>query len=879
MKPFFKIRNILLFIIAVTIVYNIARSERIFTAKDIQPLSTSRVVTSIQFVDFMFIPDGVDSVIAYNEDAGSQFCRIAFHNLAGDILSHNNFFGYYITRDMGSASTSYFYADTSNKSLYSIISKNGSEAYLVRSYKDERNDYRSAITHFYTHPVYESLRDSFCIKNQTKFYAFEIMPMMQDSIRVDHYRDGRRIAISKNIDEKIDYRFPPYEPFHPYLYEIADKVSKATGKAFSAQDIHWIYNFFARNKRFETMFFSKPNYPELGFCPAEVVARVDGNHDGYKDLLIYMKGYRWVNARLICFDEKNQKLVWIREVTPCDHVKMFKIYDIDNDHQDEILFSTGASYDAPDLDYYDKWDSTGVPLYSYFRILNAEGTDKIINSRKIEFVHKKAFSIPFFIYLKEKNKVVLALLSNDSDPNYIYTIDLRTNRIDTIKYVYQQARFFHDDGKTITLLSGNRDSNGAAFIKKQVFSHDLDLIQEKTIETDKHFSVLHQEPVTFFGKPHFITPYGIYDFDLDEVYRFKNPIGKFLKKNNGIIFVPTDPDMRKETNLVHIKFSQAYSPDRWALYLLFFWIFLLGVYYLVKYIVFQPINTGANSYIELYSVFNKMFFWIPQGNIRKVFKIPNHLSYTKETFLKLLHDLGGKPEPFLRRRFFGTRYEVYEIPSKDEWIIIQRIAHDIKNRMLSIGMNVENLEECLPNCPKAKDHRFLDSLKDDIEGVSEIAVKLSRFSQLERLQTEPVEMEPFLKRWLDRYLNHPKMSVVKTEFQLPGVKTMLDIKLFEMVLCNLLDNALEAIVENQWIRIEACRENDEALIRISNPANIKPEEIERLWQLGYSTKKNGSGLGIPIAKQIIDKHKGEMTLEYSNGIFLVTIKVKLLKEV
>ncbi len=100
-----------------------------------------------------------------------------------------------------------------------------------------------------------------------------------------------------------------------------------------------------------------------------------------------------------------------------------------------------------------------------------------------------------------------------------------------------------------------------------------------------------------------------------------------------------------------------------------------------------------------------------------------------------------------------------------------------------------------------------------------------------------------------------------------------------MVLCNLLDNALDAVDENQWVRIEAFREADHAVIRISNPARISAEELERMWKLGYSTKKNGSGLGIPIAKQIIEKHQGEMTMDYADGIFSAILKVKLLVEV
>ncbi len=868
----FTIRNILLFIIAATAIYIMMRSERVFTAKEITPIHKSDIVLSQKVIDFTFFPDGKDSVIVFGEQEVPHFYRHSFHNLRGDILSHNHFNGYQATRDQGQSESCNLFADTTTQSVYAVINKNGNESYLIRSRNDKAGDFVSTINRLYTHPVYHSLRDSFCFRNGIKFYPFDVLSLSEDSIRINRYRDGWKITISKNIEGEIDYRFPPYEPFHHNLFVIAEQAGAATGKTFTAQDIHWIYNFFARNKRFHAMFFSKPNYQELGFCPAEAVARVDGNHDGYKDLLIYMKGYRWVNALLMCYDEKNYQLLWKREITPCDHLKLFKVTDIDSDGRDDILYSTGASYNAPDLDYYDKWDSTGVPLYSYFRILNADGTDKIINHRKVEFQYRKAFTSPYFVYLKEKQTVVLAIFSSDYHEQRLYTINLITNQADTLPYTYQKARFFQEDNETIILLSENRDSNNNLYYKKQVFSRDMNLMDEKFVYMSDPLYVLNNESVSLFGKPHFITPYGIFNYELEMMYRFTYPLGKFLKKDNGIICILANPQNPSENALSYIVFSQAFSFERWALYVLFFEIFLLGCYYLIKHLVFRPINTGTNSYFELYSVFGKMYFWLLQGNMGKIYKIPNRLSYSKETFMKLLNDLGGKTEPLIRRRFLGTRYEVYEIPSKVEWIIIQRIAHDMKNRMLSIGMNIDLLEDCVETCPKQKDRRVLNALKKDIAGVSETAGKLSQFSHLERLNKEPAELNGQNRKIIDRRLNHPKFRNIRFVPFAYEITVELDQKLFEMAFDNLLDNALDVIQENEHTDVIVSADENDAVIRISNPAGMDATVMDKISDIGFSTKKNGSGLGIPIAKQIIEKHSGSLELAFHDGVFAAVIK-------
>ncbi len=873
-KHFLKIRNWIYFSIAVTLGLIIISVEKVFKTSELKQRTvfSSTNVTALKTA----ILSRTDSIIVNLQGAENTSAVFNWMHLRKGPIGECYQDG---LRAIGITDVGDIYIDTANNAAYAIVHRRCKDYYLFRLYK-HYDAFRCRFDYVMTHDRFTSLRDSALLHNGIVFYPFQFASFPDDSILIKKKRKGYEVFLPASVRDSIDYHFPEKNKLSSVYYRIAQKISAQTRRSFTPEDVHYIYNFFRRNNYFDDILFSKEPQHSIGFLGGSVVGQIKCNKDTVADLIIYIDGSRWINAKILCFDPLNNAILWQRELAPTMNASDILIADIDEDRKEEIIFSTYSPYSAFDLNYYAYPDSFGLPSKSYFRIWNKDGTDKWINGKKCEWVNPEAFTKFYYAYTPESSSFFLGIYSYNYNPHYLMKYHIKTNTMDTLDIPTQSVNFVKIFGKKIIVINNNRNLDEGNITESYLLNPQGSVINQYKTAFPFVFEVNLISPLLLFGEYYLSTSHGLFNEKLVKVLDFQPNTSVISAFGNTLLLHTHYNALLSKQNIVYqTEVYESYTFERWFLYLLIAELFLLLFYYFTRYIVFQPINTGANSYIELYSVFNKMFFWIPQGNIRNVFKIPNHLSYTKETFFKLLRDLGGKPEPLLRRRFFGTRYEVYEIPSKDEWIIIQRIAHDIKNRMLTIGINLESLEECLPNCPKAKDHRFLYSIKEHIEGVSEIAMKLSRFSHLERLQAETVEMESFLKQWIDRYLNHPQMGLIKTEMHLPGLRAHLDIKLFEMALCNLLDNALDAVNEKQWVNIEARKDGDIAFIRISNPAQIKQEEFKRFWELGYSTKTNGSGLGIPIAKQIVEKHQGEMTIDYADGIFSVTIKVKLLETV
>ncbi|HHE37030.1 MAG TPA: ATP-binding protein [Candidatus Cloacimonetes bacterium] len=194
--------------------------------------------------------------------------------------------------------------------------------------------------------------------------------------------------------------------------------------------------------------------------------------------------------------------------------------------------------------------------------------------------------------------------------------------------------------------------------------------------------------------------------------------------------------------------------------------------------------------------------------------------------------------------------------------------------------------------------------------ISTIAKKLSVFARINKLQKEKVGIKSLLESIIDEYINHPlydkiefphsnvMMSEVEPSSKEPSFDSAqddrnptdksqddifvdIDVTQFKSAFENLLNNALEAIDENGYVKINVKKEKDEVIIEMRNSVSQDSTptsfEVESCLERGFSTK-GSSGLGVPIAKTIIEKHGGTFKIEKVEREFIVKI-ILILKDV
>jgi two-component system NtrC family sensor kinase len=213
------------------------------------------------------------------------------------------------------------------------------------------------------------------------------------------------------------------------------------------------------------------------------------------------------------------------------------------------------------------------------------------------------------------------------------------------------------------------------------------------------------------------------------------------------------------------------------------------------------------------------------------------------------------------------------------------IAHEVKNPLSSIGLNTElAIEEAREIAPAEKQQEILSLMKSISQEVDRVANLINHYLQMGR-PPKPQKLETNLSALLDevREFMAPEMKEHEAQVRLIApaepLTAAIDRDQIKQVIINLLKNALEAMDKPmRRIDITLDRVREHARIIMSDTGRgMDPAECERIFEPFYSSKKGGSGLGLPITRQIILDHKGsiECTSEKGAGTkFEITLPLK-----
>lgn len=221
---------------------------------------------------------------------------------------------------------------------------------------------------------------------------------------------------------------------------------------------------------------------------------------------------------------------------------------------------------------------------------------------------------------------------------------------------------------------------------------------------------------------------------------------------------------------------------------------------------------------------------------------------------------------------------VLEDQELDSWKkLIRVLNHEIMNSVTPISSLSSALNKMLSS--NKKNQKKLSDLdteetKDLIESIKTIENRskglLKFVTNYKKITTLPQpnysevnifglinHISRLLKSKLDEY-------EIKLEISCPeDLKIRADHELIEQVIINLFLNAIEAI-QNQKvkaIRIESYTKNDFKIIEISdNGPGISDEVIEQIFIPFFTTKKTGSGIGLSLSKQIMQLHRGNLSV-------------------
>lgn len=199
--------------------------------------------------------------------------------------------------------------------------------------------------------------------------------------------------------------------------------------------------------------------------------------------------------------------------------------------------------------------------------------------------------------------------------------------------------------------------------------------------------------------------------------------------------------------------------------------------------------------------------------------------------------------------------------------LAQQIAHEIKNPLTPMKLNIQHLlRKMEAQDADAKDlaQKSLPSLIEQIDALARMANEFARFAKLPEPLFEKIELQSFVKfaiKLFDEGLQHIHFEAATKPIWISADKDMLN-----QVFHNLLLNAQQATEQKQEpkivVSIALHENNQEAVIRITdNGVGISAAQQERIFTPYFTTKSSGSGIGLSVVRQIIEKHNGTIRFE------------------
>jgi len=215
------------------------------------------------------------------------------------------------------------------------------------------------------------------------------------------------------------------------------------------------------------------------------------------------------------------------------------------------------------------------------------------------------------------------------------------------------------------------------------------------------------------------------------------------------------------------------------------------------------------------------------------------------------------------------------------------LAHEIKNPLSTIGLNIQLLAEGLAELEaNAEDRGRLERrvgvLQREVERLRGILTDFLDFAGEKKIDPAPTDLNELIGELADFF--HPQAERQRVRMYVSPasgrVVASVDSALVKQAVLNILLNALQAFGEpggegaegggtrEIYLRTELGEEEDHAVARLrvaDTGPGMDAETAARVFTPYFTTKKGGTGLGLPTARRIVEQHGGRLDMHSEPG--------------
>lgn len=241
---------------------------------------------------------------------------------------------------------------------------------------------------------------------------------------------------------------------------------------------------------------------------------------------------------------------------------------------------------------------------------------------------------------------------------------------------------------------------------------------------------------------------------------------------------------------------------------------------------------------------------------------------------------GGDPQTYyLSCRFFSLNSRTHKLHmirrmtreiSRQEVMtwkrVIRVISHELNNSLAPISSLSHSGKLAMSKVAAISDvdldklegwgklQLILDSIGERASHLKEFVEGYARFSRLPAPRVQDFDLHVLLRQMAE----HQKFDIVVSQ---PKLEVRLDQTQIEQVLINLVKNARDAAGENGRLQVSAECAGDHLLLVVADNGPGMSDKVMRQALLPfYSTKQEGTGLGLPLCREIVEAHGGQLSI-------------------
>jgi signal transduction histidine kinase len=195
------------------------------------------------------------------------------------------------------------------------------------------------------------------------------------------------------------------------------------------------------------------------------------------------------------------------------------------------------------------------------------------------------------------------------------------------------------------------------------------------------------------------------------------------------------------------------------------------------------------------------------------------------------------------------------------------VAHEVKNPLNAMMIHLELLKERLDSPPQEV-QQSLEVIGGEIRRLDRVVQGFLRFMRPHELELKAIEVATLVQS---------AVVLVEAEWQSQGIRFAVEVapglpaieadeELLRQALLNLIQNACQAMPRGGFVTVSARVDGQTLCLEVTDEGvGIAAEEVERIFTLYYTTKSDGTGIGLSVVYRIVQMHDGSIDVRSEIG--------------